>query len=350
MNSRIRYTVANVLSNKFYQLPKFLFEGEFKGLSSDARILYSFLKERHELSVKNQWYNNKGEVYLIMTREHMCELLNVSMKPAIKAVNELKRHNLLEEERRGQGKPNLIYLLEYKIPTPKKPNDGDKKSTDQDMSNDIFRDDEMTSPYMADIQPSNTNQNQTNSNNTNLSINQTSEDNQDNNNTMRLNDINSIKKEVAEKINLGKLLNTYPQHNSQIREMYGIMADTLSSTKKSFRISKEELPAHIVKEIFSKIEYQHFIYALEGLVTNNTKIKNIKSYILTTLYNTTKTIGSYNAMNEQHERYSQQKDQYSTNPETSPYTKNSYTDDRIQFKTFDLEHFFNRAVECSMKR
>jgi len=36
MSTRIRYTVADVINNRFYQMPKFLFEGEFKaGLNND---------------------------------------------------------------------------------------------------------------------------------------------------------------------------------------------------------------------------------------------------------------------------------------------------------------------------
>ena len=113
MKNRIRYTVEKVSNNQFYQLPKFLFEGEFRKLSLEARVLYAILRDRHDLSVKNQWYNDKHEVYHIMTRENMCELLGVSLKSAIKAVNQLIKFELLQEERRGLGKPNLLYLLEY---------------------------------------------------------------------------------------------------------------------------------------------------------------------------------------------------------------------------------------------
>jgi len=108
-----RYSVYEVARERFYQMPKFLFEGELKRLSNDARVLYSLLKERHELSLKNQWVNDKGEVYLIYTREDMQEMLGVSEKTALKAVKQLKEHTLIQEERRGLGKPNLIFLLHY---------------------------------------------------------------------------------------------------------------------------------------------------------------------------------------------------------------------------------------------
>jgi hypothetical protein len=40
--------VNDVKNNRFYQMPKFLFEGEFKDkLNNDARVLYSLLRDRH---------------------------------------------------------------------------------------------------------------------------------------------------------------------------------------------------------------------------------------------------------------------------------------------------------------
>lgn len=105
-----RYTKEDIANNLFYQLPKFLFEGDLKHLSNDARVLYSLLKDRHELSLSNGWVNDAGEVYFIFSRENMGEILGLCDKTITKAVNNLKKYDLIEEERRGQGKPNLIFL------------------------------------------------------------------------------------------------------------------------------------------------------------------------------------------------------------------------------------------------
>ena len=114
MRNRIRHTTAEHTRNTFFQLPVFLFTSEFKGLSNDAKVLYALLRGRHELSVENGWENDKGEIYLIMSRESMAELLDVSENTVLKIVNELKKFELVEEERRGQGKTNLLYLLQVK--------------------------------------------------------------------------------------------------------------------------------------------------------------------------------------------------------------------------------------------
>lgn len=105
-----RFTREDVINTVYYQLPKFLFG--IKGLSNNAKILYALLKERHELSFKNGWVNDKGEIYLVLKREDMQEMLGLSDKTTANAVKELKIHNLLQEERLGQGKPNRIYLLQ----------------------------------------------------------------------------------------------------------------------------------------------------------------------------------------------------------------------------------------------
>ncbi|MCR2044811.1 replication initiator protein A [Anaerosalibacter massiliensis] len=115
MKNRIRYTINDVNNNRFYQMPKFLFEGEFKNLSNDARILYSLLRDRHELSMSNNWINEKGEVYLIFTREDIAELLGCSQPTLRKAIKQLIGTGLMEEERQGANRPNRIYLTVINI-------------------------------------------------------------------------------------------------------------------------------------------------------------------------------------------------------------------------------------------
>jgi len=109
--NRIRYHADEIIRNTYYQLQKFLFKGEFKGMSNDARVLYSLLRDRHELSLKNKWINEDGEVYLIFSRDEMIDMLGVSENTVLKAMNALKKNGLVEEERQGLGKPNIIYLL-----------------------------------------------------------------------------------------------------------------------------------------------------------------------------------------------------------------------------------------------
>lgn len=110
--------ISEVEENRFYKMPKFIIHDEsFADLGSDAKILYMIMRDRHELSIKNNWVDQEGYVYIIYTRENMAKDLNLSNKTVIKAVKELKKYNLIEEKRQGVNKPNLIYVLTLDIDT-----------------------------------------------------------------------------------------------------------------------------------------------------------------------------------------------------------------------------------------
>ena len=114
---RQRYKLNNVNSNMYYQMPKFLFAEEFINLSSDAKVLYSLLKDRHELSLMNNWVDENNNVYLIFKRKDMANILQRSQPFVRKVINELKSYGLLEEERIGLNKANRIYLTLIDIET-----------------------------------------------------------------------------------------------------------------------------------------------------------------------------------------------------------------------------------------
>lgn len=107
---RIRSTVDDVQKNMFYQIPKFLFEGELKKeLSNDAKILYSLLRDKHDMSIKNNLINNNND-YFIYTREDMADMLGVSQPTVRKAIDQLKKYGLIDEERMGLNKANRLYF------------------------------------------------------------------------------------------------------------------------------------------------------------------------------------------------------------------------------------------------
>ena len=275
MKNRIRYTVDKVLSNAFYQMPKFLFEGDCKKLSNDARVLYMLLKDRHELSVKNEWYNDKKEVYLIMKREEMESMLNLAPLTIRKVLKELKDLALVEEERQGLNKPNLIYLMEYQNLTIQT-----KKELHSETSN-------SNSQERKKVMPNNTNlKNHTNRSNTE-SINQ--KDSID----------SHIKVTVKDKIQLDHLQRKYPDKQRELQELYDIIVEVLGSRKKIMRIAKEDMPAEDVKQAFAALDYSHVEYVLESLRRNTTQVKSTKSYLQTTLFNAAKTINNHYSLSSQ---------------------------------------------------
>ncbi len=96
----------------YYQIPmELFFNKKYKdNLNSDSKILYGFLLNRLTLSAKNNWADEKGNVFLIFTRKEVQELLGLSDKTVTKAFKQLKNCKLIYEKKQGANKPNLIYV------------------------------------------------------------------------------------------------------------------------------------------------------------------------------------------------------------------------------------------------
>lgn len=76
------YKVNETLNHKYYQIPQELFINPLykNALNSDSKLLYGFLLDRLFLSIKNNWHDENGNVYLIFTRKEVQEKLNLSDK------------------------------------------------------------------------------------------------------------------------------------------------------------------------------------------------------------------------------------------------------------------------------
>jgi hypothetical protein len=110
------YRINEVYSHRYYKIPKDLFEnsGYKYTLNSDAKLLYALLLDRMELSRENGWVNSKGEIYLIFTRDELCEMLGLCRNTMTKAFRQLSAAGLIYEKRRGRGLPNLIFIGKIK--------------------------------------------------------------------------------------------------------------------------------------------------------------------------------------------------------------------------------------------
>lgn len=79
------------------------------------------------------------------------------------------------------------------------------------------------------------------------------------------------------------------------------MVETVTSRKKFLRICGEEKPREVVKSRLMKLDSSHIQYILECLKENSTQIRNIKQYLLATLYNAPVTVDSYYSAQVRHE-------------------------------------------------
>ena len=80
----------------------------------------------------------------------------------------------------------------------------------------------------------------------------------------------------------------------ELDELVELMVDVMIMPDyASLRIAGAERPAVVVKERFLKLEHSHIAYVLGCLRTNTSKVGNIRSYLLTSLYNAALTIDNY---------------------------------------------------------
>ena len=87
----------------------------------------------------------------------------------------------------------------------------------------------------------------------------------------------------------------------QLDEITEIILDTVCTSRKTVRISSDDFPAEVVKSRFLKLNASHIQYVMSCMKENTTRIRNIKKYLLASLYNATFTMGSYYSALVQHD-------------------------------------------------
>ena len=156
INNRMRYTRQAIVTNTFYQMPRFLTADEFSGsnLSNNARLLYTLLLDRHRISVKNGWFDDNGEVYIYFKREEMENQIGLSKVTIIKVMQELKDFFLVEEKKQGLNKPNKIYLLSPIVGNNESPDQYLDPTTDYNPEDDYTTGDLDTEhPNVQELNP-----------------------------------------------------------------------------------------------------------------------------------------------------------------------------------------------------
>ena len=102
----------------FYRIPKVLITADyFLELSTNAKLLYGLLLDRVSLSSSNGWFDEQGRVYIIYTIASIQRDLHCGDKKATRLLAELEKWGLIESKRQGQGKPTVIYVKNFLIPS-----------------------------------------------------------------------------------------------------------------------------------------------------------------------------------------------------------------------------------------
>ncbi len=271
----------------FYRIPKVLFtEERFKNISAEAKVLYGLLLDRMSLSAKNGWQDKENRVYIIFTIEDIMEAMGCADQKAGKLLHELEsKCRLIERKRQGLGKPNLIYVKNFVTPAESRflnrenHDSGEVKITDQE--------------------PLKSRSNNTEYNNTDFSDTDSfpfTSFREDHGRETKRSDANQrerYREILSGNISYEILLQDYPLDRDILTEILELMVDTVCTTRSTVRISGDDKPAEVVKSQFLKLDSEHIRFVMDGLKDNTTRIRNMRQYLLATLYNAPLTIGNY---------------------------------------------------------
>ena len=95
----------------------------------------------------------------------------------------------------------------------------------------------------------------------------------------------------------------FPYDHERLDEIVELMTETLASKKATFCIAGDTYPASTVKFKLLRINSLHIQYVFECLDKNTTEVRNIKKYLLATLFNAPSTMGSYYKAQANHDMY-----------------------------------------------
>ena len=283
----------------FYRVPKVLFTAEcFQTLSCEAKVLYGLMLDRMSLSIKNRWLDEEDRVYIIFTVDEVAELMNCGTQKAVKLMKELdseKGIGLIEKKRLGLGRPNVIYVKNFLLQDMKKTTEKENSISEQRGDVSQFKNGEnhnsgmmkQATQELGKSQSNKTEKNDTDKNETDsipsYLINQTDKGIQD-----VIEEMSIYRQLIQDHIE-------YQCHKQkEVDDLVELMVEVMMMPDNSMiRIAGVDKPVSIVKNRFMKINYSHIEYVMLCMKKNTTKIKNIKTYLITALYNAPTTMNSF---------------------------------------------------------
>ena len=256
----------------YFRIPKALFQdSRFRQLSTDARTLYGILLDRMSLSAKNGWLDEQGRVYIIYTVREVQESLCCAEHKAVKLFRELEQADLIERKRRGLGRPSLIFVKNFSTEVSKMHPLNCANSNSSAVQNAVQ---EQPKP-----QCNKTDKNKTERN--------------------KPDPIHSgnIREQLEDyfyqALEVELLFRLHPDDEDTIYQIVDLLVDTCSTKRKMLRIAGDDKPAEVVRSRLKKLNADHIRFVLGCLSETTVPVRNMKQYLLASLYNAPTTMSLY---------------------------------------------------------
>lgn len=294
----------------FYQIPKVLItDDRFADISLEAKFLYSLMLDRAALSAKNGWLDEEGRVYIYYTLEQVMADLRCANQKATKLMKELEvKIGLIERRKQGQGKPAMIYVKDFMSGLHAREDDRRPMDTHENHESEAheglhhdFHESGVVRITGQDSRKSctnNTDINNTDMSETNL-IHPSTVSAFPKEKVVRIREMDPMneRKQCEESLREKLCIDTFVQRNpfsaDRIREILDIMVDVLCSKARTIRISGDDKPTAVVQAQLMKIDACHLEYILDCFRNQISDIRNVKQYLLATIYNAPLTIDHY---------------------------------------------------------
>lgn len=175
---------------------------------------------------------------------------------------ELEKYKLINRRNQGRGKPDIIYVNQFEV----SPTSLFKKNDNQHSG--VMK---PNIPEYGKSPPIKTEYIYTEDSHINQSI-----------------SYSVVKEEIRDQIEYEVLLQR--DYGGVLDEIVNLITDTYCSNESYVRIGKRDISIGTVRKRLLMLTAEHIEYVISSLEKNTTEIKNIRAYMLTSIYNSIDTL------------------------------------------------------------
>ena len=103
----------------------------------------------------------------------------------------------------------------------------------------------------------------------------------------------SCRELILENIDYDVLASDPHVDHEQLDEIAQLVQETVCSTRSRIRVAGNDYPTEVVRSKLLKLNSEHIRFVMDCLKQNTTRIRNIRQYLLTALFNAPSTMSSY---------------------------------------------------------